>query len=291
MASSLKIIRPAAFEPLTLAEAKLHLRQTASDQDLHILGCIRTAREQVESFLNRSLLPQQLQWRSDSFPDLPNATLKFFVPTYSVESYLARAISLMSGPIYLPRPPVISIDEVAYIDQNGALQVLDPSLYLPDLDSEPARIAPAYSKPWPVTRAQQSAVSIKFTAGYKSTALSTIAANIVANAAPQAVTPASMIGILFGQTLMISEGLADQESVLITSVSATQFTAIFQNSHAGPGITVGLSTVKESFKNAMKLWISQLYQFREPVSEKQLNANPMGIDSLLWPDRCYEIPA
>src|SRR5579862_5623162 len=106
MACSLQVVTPPPFEPLTLGEAKMHLHITDTADDPNILDAIATAREQTEGFLARALYQQQLRFTMDSFPDLPNATLKFFVPTYSVESYLARAISLMSGPIYLPRPPV-----------------------------------------------------------------------------------------------------------------------------------------------------------------------------------------
>lgn len=166
MSYSVVTITPPALEPLTLEEAKKHLRVTASDDDDHIGDCITAARQYAENFLNRSLITQTLRMRADSFPDLPNNTLKFFVPTYSVESYLARAISLMSGPFYLQRPPVQAISGITYVDANGNLQTLAPAAYLVDTDAEPARISPAYSTPWPVTRAQQGAVNITYTAGY-----------------------------------------------------------------------------------------------------------------------------
>jgi hypothetical protein len=181
MAWSLVTVTPPASEPLSLDEAKQHLRVTADDDDDYIQECISVGRQILEKESGRAFLPTVFRMQMDSFPDLPNATLKFFIPTYSVESYLARAISLMSGPIHLPRSPVSAVTAITYLDPSGVLQTLpvfdgvyppdQPYCYILDTDSEPARIAPGSNRPWPVTLAQQSAVSITFTAGYASKSL------------------------------------------------------------------------------------------------------------------------
>src|SRR6266581_3064757 len=155
MAYSLVVVAPPAAEPVTLDEAKLHLRIIGTDDDAYITGLITLSRQFVEKEQNRAFISQTLRQTCDSFPDLPNATLKFFIPTYSVESYLARAVSLMSGPLRLYRPPLISVTSVTYLDQSGNLQTLaqNPAAGLPgyivDTDSEPARLAPANNLPWP----------------------------------------------------------------------------------------------------------------------------------------------
>src|ERR1700681_82475 len=99
MAYSLVVVTPPTDEPLTLEETKTHLRVTNADDDTYISGLITAVRQHLEKIENRCFMTQTLRMQLDSFPDLPNATLKFFIPTYSVESYLARAISLMSGPL------------------------------------------------------------------------------------------------------------------------------------------------------------------------------------------------
>src|SRR3989442_14053609 len=124
MAYSLAVVTPPGTEPVTRDEAKLHLRVTGTDDDAYIDGLITAAREYLEKIENRAFITQTLRMQLDSFPDLPNATLKFFIPTYSVESYLARAISLMSGPLRLFRSPCISITSIKYLDANGTLQTL-----------------------------------------------------------------------------------------------------------------------------------------------------------------------
>ncbi len=175
MAYSLVVATPPTVEPITLDEAKLHLRVTDTNDDAYIEGLIVTARQYLEKIENRAFLTQTLRMTLDSFPDLPNATLKFFIPTYSVESYLARAISLMSGPLMLMRPPLQSVTSVTYLDANGNQQTLaqNPAPGLPgfivDADAEPARLAPANNLPWPVTLAQQAAVKVTYVAGYGAT--------------------------------------------------------------------------------------------------------------------------
>src|ERR1700730_6209257 len=119
MAWSLVTVTPPASEPLSLDEAKLHLRVTDDADDDYITDTISTARQVLEKEGARAFLPTTFRMRLDSFPDLPNATLKFFTPTYSVESYLARAISLMSGPIHLPRSPVSAVSQITYLDPSG----------------------------------------------------------------------------------------------------------------------------------------------------------------------------
>src|SRR5256885_5138486 len=153
MSYSLVVVTPPGLEPVTLDEAKLHLNITDTSDDAYITGLITVAREYLEKIEDRAYITQTLRMQLDSFPDLPNATLKFFIPTYSVESYLARAISLMSGPLRLLRSPCISITSITYLDQNGATQTLPqnpaPGIagYILDTDSEPARIAPANNLP------------------------------------------------------------------------------------------------------------------------------------------------
>ena len=51
---------------------------------------------------------------------------------------------------------------------QDALQTLDPSLYLVDNVSEPARVTPASGTAWPATQNRINALEVRFTAGYDS---------------------------------------------------------------------------------------------------------------------------
>jgi len=127
-----------ATEPLTLAEVKAHLRVDGADSDTLLTALIIAARENAEKYLRRALITQTIQARYDSF----------------------------SYDMYIPRPRLVSVSYVKYLDADGVEQTLDPSKYKVDSYSEPARILPAYGLVWPVTRHEMNAVTVEFIAGY-----------------------------------------------------------------------------------------------------------------------------
>ena len=65
---SLSRTTEAVIEPVTLAEAKAHLRVDISDDDTYISALIKGAREWVEDYLDCSLITQQFTVRMDNFP-------------------------------------------------------------------------------------------------------------------------------------------------------------------------------------------------------------------------------
>ena len=126
-------------EPVTLAEAKLHLRVDASTEDDGISQIITAAREECEQQIDRSIAVQTLQLILDAFPD---------------------------GAIKLPRGPVSSIGFVKYVAGDGTLTTLDPSAYALDDAGIDAWVLPAYGYTWPATRLQANAVQVQYLAGW-----------------------------------------------------------------------------------------------------------------------------
>lgn len=133
---------PAADEPITLTEAKAHLRIDAADtaEDNAITGFITAAREYCETYQGRQYMTATRVHQLDRFPSC--------------------------HVIRLPYPPLISITSVVYVDSAGVTQTLDPSKYIVDAISQPGRIAPSYSNYWPATRQQIGAVTITYACGY-----------------------------------------------------------------------------------------------------------------------------
>lgn len=120
-------------EPLSLAEAKQHLRVEDDDPYLtYLAGYITAARQTVEEYLNASVANQTRVHRLDAFP---------------------------AGAIVLPNGPVISVTSIAYVDVNGANQTVAAHLRLFDT------ITPVYGAVWPSTRDQLGAVTITYQAG------------------------------------------------------------------------------------------------------------------------------
>ncbi len=126
-------------EPLTLAEAKSHLRITHSSEDDYITSLVQASRLQVERDSWRAIVRGSRVVTLDDFP--PG-----------------------SDPIYLPSPPLVSVESVAYLDSNGNEQSVEG--FRVDATHEPGLIVPAYGESWPETRAGVGAVTITFTAGY-----------------------------------------------------------------------------------------------------------------------------
>jgi uncharacterized phiE125 gp8 family phage protein len=131
-------ITDAAVEPVTLAEAKAHLRVDAADEDAYITALITVARTAAEERMQRTLMNTSWRLMLDFFPDA----------------------------IRLPMPRIVAVSSVQYVDPDGALQTLDPSGYSVDSASEPGWIVPAWGLDWPDARGQVNAVSVLYTAGY-----------------------------------------------------------------------------------------------------------------------------
>ena len=138
---------PPSVEPVTLAEAKAHLRVDASDDDAYILGLITTAREWCEEYLDRTLVSTQWVMRLDKFPD---------DGTMDVE---------------LPRPPVVSSGtatavSVTYTAENGGTQSWSSASYRVDRASTPGVVRTLYGQTWPPHLQDDNAVTVTWWGGY-----------------------------------------------------------------------------------------------------------------------------
>lgn len=132
---SVAITTPAAEMPITLAEAKEHLRVDGSYEDSYITALIEAATNHVESHCGRSFTAQTLTLYLDAFAD----------------------------EIQLPRGPIAAISAITYYDANNALQTLATSVYDADLISDPATVSLAYGQAWPTLYSRKNAVRIAYT--------------------------------------------------------------------------------------------------------------------------------
>jgi uncharacterized phiE125 gp8 family phage protein len=134
----LQLVTPPALEPVTLSEARLHLRVDTADDDPLIDALISAARLHAEMLTARQFLPAR--WR---------LVLDRFTPM-----------------VLLNRSPVVSVISVRYLDMGGLWQIMPATDYVVESSSEPARITPAFGKIWPPTLPQIGSVEILFDAGY-----------------------------------------------------------------------------------------------------------------------------
>jgi len=140
--SLVQTIAPAS-EPITLTEAKAHLRvETDFTEDDTIIGTfISAARESCEARTGRQLVTATYALRLGGFP--------------------------CGDSIELPKPPLVSVSSITYVDTDGTTQTLSTDVYEVDPYTTPGRVVLKYAQVWPTTRSQRNAVTITFVAGYE----------------------------------------------------------------------------------------------------------------------------
>lgn len=128
-------------EPLTLVEAKRHLRidDDITVDDDQVDGLIAAAREWAENETRRSFVRRTLELRLDCF----------------------------SAELKLPRGPVTSVVAVKYVNNAGSLVEVDASLYQVDIYGTPPTIRTVFGANWPVPKmGTVNAVVVEYLAGY-----------------------------------------------------------------------------------------------------------------------------
>ncbi len=149
----LRVVTEPALEPITLDQARLHLRldsygsppEHADDQ--WITDTIPAAREWCEFYSGRSLAPQVLEMTLQEFPH-------------------AWMSSFWSDDIRLPMGPIAGVESVYYTDETGAPILLDTSLYTVDVTSDIGYVYPIVNTSWPTTLRRPNAVRIRYHAGF-----------------------------------------------------------------------------------------------------------------------------
>lgn len=147
------LVTPPSVEPISLAEAKAHARVEVPNDDGYLSSLVTVSREHLENETRRAFNTQT--W---------DLTLDYDWPRTRLWNY--------SKPrIVLPRPPVQSVTSVSYIDTAGASQVLASDQYkLARGNTGEWFIEPAYNVTWPSVRQELATITIRFVAGYGSTA-------------------------------------------------------------------------------------------------------------------------
>jgi uncharacterized phiE125 gp8 family phage protein len=145
MGSSI-VTRP-TLEPVSVSQARDHLRIDTTEADSMIASYIVAAREWCESRTRRALPTQTWEY-----------TIDFDWP-------------LVDGlhRIELPLAPVSSVSLITYLDEDGAEQTLSESLYQvcgTGADNHRPYIVPAYNQSWPTVRYVPEVITVEYVAGY-----------------------------------------------------------------------------------------------------------------------------
>jgi uncharacterized phiE125 gp8 family phage protein len=127
-----------ATEPVTLDEARQHLRLDALDDAEHLARVLAAARTWVEDATNLALINRTLDLSLDCWPSV----------------------------IRLPRAPVVSVTWIKYLDSDGTQQTLATDQYYLANSGQPVRIVPQVGVTWPSLRGLPGQVTVRFIAGH-----------------------------------------------------------------------------------------------------------------------------
>lgn len=130
-----------AREPLSIEDAKEHLRIDQNDEDVWLLDAIKAVRQRAEGMLGRALISQTLEVALSGWP-------------------ATRVIAL-------PRPPLVSVTSVKYFNEADAEATLAASNYIVDTRTTPGRLVLKSTMSWPATVLREvNGVIIRYVAGY-----------------------------------------------------------------------------------------------------------------------------
>ena len=129
-----------AIEPISLDEAKQHLRVDSTDEDVLIQSLISAARLHLETLTNRVFISQSWTILRDAWPK--------------------------SNVLELPIGPVSEVEEIRVLEGDDVTLIISPALYLVDTGNVPSRIAMRDFSGWPRPRQVLNGIEIDIVAGY-----------------------------------------------------------------------------------------------------------------------------
>lgn len=134
---TLVLSQPPISEPITLDEAKAHLRIEHDSEDDLLNALITTAREYLETQTQLALVTQSWRLSLDNWPKDQCLILK--------------------------KSPVQSIDQIEQFDENGSAELISINNMILDGNAHPARLYTSeQSNPQPAI----NGIEITFTAGF-----------------------------------------------------------------------------------------------------------------------------
>jgi len=134
------LVTAPAIEPLTIAEARDHLRIDNDDSNAIIRNLIRAARSYAETYQHRALIQQTWDITYSAFGDLE-----------------------------IPKAPISSVTSVKYYDVDGVQQTLASSVYKV-ASADPSYITLDEDQEWPSVQPIIEPITVRIVAGYGTTA-------------------------------------------------------------------------------------------------------------------------
>lgn len=159
----LRQIGDVAVEPITLVQARQHLRvdvfgsppESADDDWIEDFG-IPGAREYCEQYLGRALAERTMELATDRFP-------------------IYAATTPPGAAFVLPFGPVQSVTSITYADADNVDTVMPDTDYEIDPYGDRARLILTYGATWPTALLRQNSVRVRYVTGYDAPGTSPVA--------------------------------------------------------------------------------------------------------------------
>lgn len=131
---------PPATEPVSLAEAKAHLRVNHADDDTYISTLIIAARRQVEARTGLRLITQGWSLFRDCWP--------------------------MQADLSLGLAHVSAINDIFVYSEDGMPAIYDPAHYYLDAVAKPSRVVLRQDRLPPMPGRRVNGIEVRFTVGF-----------------------------------------------------------------------------------------------------------------------------
>ena len=133
-----QVITPASTYPVSLTEAKSHLKVDTTADDTYITSIIKAATQLSEEYTNRFFIDTVIDQTCSDFAQLQT----------------------------LFKSKVSAVAHVKYYDSDNSLQTLSATIYDTQLQYEPSQIQLADDKSFPEITKRNDAVVARYTVGY-----------------------------------------------------------------------------------------------------------------------------
>jgi len=137
-----QVITPASTYPVSLTEAKSHLKVDTTADDTYITSIIKAATQLSEEYTNRFFIDTVIDQTCSDFAQLQT----------------------------LFKSKVSAVAHVKYYDSDNSLQTLSATVYDTQLNYEPSQIQLANNQNFPSITKRNDAVVARYTVGYGSAA-------------------------------------------------------------------------------------------------------------------------
>lgn len=263
---ALQLSSAPAAEPLSLIQAKAHLRVDFTDDDSLISALITASRQAIEERTGICFVRQSWAFSFQNW--------------FEWEFNIPRAY------------PLSSVDSVVYWDVNDTQQTLDSSVYQVSKTARIGRIRPNWNQVWPALWYRMDAATVTHTSGY----LFPVTADATGDTLGCTAHP-----FLNGDAVIVyapdgaPAGLTSGSSYYVVGkttnalqVSATSGGSAIDITSAGTGqVFIARELPPAGLLAAVKLLLGHLYENRQEVVAEPGRAVaiqvPVGVDALIAP--------